>query len=82
MRRAGLLVLVGALAGTSLSAHDQVPGKPQAGPVLLRGGDLYTVSDGVLRGSDLLFDGGLILRLGKDLEAPDRVASTVLEWLA
>lgn len=51
-------------------AHDQVPGRAQDAPVLLRGGDLYTVSHGVLPATDLLFAGGKIVGIGRDLAAP------------
>ncbi len=50
--------------------HDQVPGPPQARPILLRGGDLYTVSQGVLPATDLLFAGGKIVAIGPGLAAP------------
>jgi imidazolonepropionase-like amidohydrolase len=51
-------------------AHDLVPGTAQSKPVLLRGGDLYTISQGVLSGTDLLFENGKITKLGKNLAAP------------
>ena len=51
-------------------AHDIVPGTAQSKPVLLRGGDLYTISQGVLSGTDLLFENGKITKLGKNLAAP------------
>lgn len=59
-----------ALAGAA-AAHDLVPGTPQERPVLLRGGDLYTVAQGVLPAADLLFAGGRITAIGKDLAAPE-----------
>lgn len=51
-------------------AHDQVPGAKQTRPVLLRGGDLYTVSHGVQPATDLLFDGSKITAIGKNLAPP------------
>lgn len=51
-------------------AHDLVPGTAQSKPVLLRGGDLYTISQGVLSGTDLLFENGKITKLGRNLAAP------------
>ncbi len=51
-------------------AHDQAPAPAQRGPVLLRGGELHTVSGGVLAGHDLLFDGGRIVAIGRALEPP------------
>lgn len=56
--------------GGFFRAHDQVPGRAQQHPVLLRGGDLYTVSHGVLRATDLLFEHGRIERIGVGLAAP------------
>lgn len=51
-------------------AHDQVPGRAPDGPVLLRGADLYTVSQGVLRGQDLLIENGKIAAIGPNLAVP------------
>ncbi|MBI5266415.1 MAG: amidohydrolase family protein [candidate division Zixibacteria bacterium] len=53
-----------------VSAHDLVPGKKQTAPVLLKGGDLYTVSHGVLAATDLIFENGRITSIGKGLSAP------------
>lgn len=60
------LTLVGGVA----HAYDPVPGEPQSTPVLLRGGDLYTVGQGVLEATDLLFADGKITAIGKGLDAP------------
>ena len=68
MNRSALMMMLWA---TAALAHDQVPGKPQERPVLLRGGDLYTVSQGVLPATDLLFDRGTIRKIGKGLAAPE-----------
>ena len=63
--------LLGAHSGAGVAAAtDQAPAPPQEGPVLLRGGDLYTISGGVLEATDLLFENGKITALGKDLDAP------------
>jgi imidazolonepropionase-like amidohydrolase len=51
-------------------AHDQLPGAAPEGPVLLRGGDLYTIASGVLPATDLLFEGGVIRRIGRGLDTP------------
>jgi imidazolonepropionase-like amidohydrolase len=64
------MVLVSTLGSAAAYGHDQVPGAPQARPVLLRGGDLHTVSRGVLPRTDLLFDGGKITAIGTGLAAP------------
>ncbi len=56
--------------GVSVLAHVYVPGKKQSQPILLKGGDLYTVSDGVLAKTDLLFENGRITQIGANLAAP------------
>lgn len=58
------------LAALPVLAHDQIPAPPQEVPVLLRGGDLYTVADGVLPATDLLFEDGRISAIGRGLKAP------------
>src|SRR5687767_10545872 len=57
------------LAMPPTRASDQVPGKPQDAPVLLFGGDVYTVSGDVIRGRQVLFDKGKIVAVGKDLDS-------------
>jgi imidazolonepropionase-like amidohydrolase len=53
------------LAG--LWASDQIPAPPQDHPILLQGGTLHTVSGDVLPETDLLFDGGKIVRIEKGI---------------
>jgi len=62
-------LLISLLAAT-IAAHDYVPAKPQSQPILLKGGDLHTVSDGVMTSTDLLFVDGRIAQIGKNL-TPD-----------
>ena len=57
------------IVGQSL-AHDYIPGDKQTNPILLAGGDLHTVSDGVLPDTDILFENGRITAIGKDLAIP------------
>lgn len=64
----GLALLLA--GGQAARAHDQVPGAAQERPVLLVGGDLYTVTQGVLPATDLLFEEGRITAIGQDLEPP------------
>ncbi len=59
-----------ALAASGAAGYEEVPGAAQARPVLLRGGDLYTVAQGVLPTTDLLFEGGKIVAIGQGLAAP------------
>lgn len=56
---------------TAVSAHDYVPGAPQSTPIVLKGGDVYTVANGTLRGTDLLFENGRITEIGRDISPPD-----------
>jgi len=53
----------------TLGASDQIPAPPQDHPILLKGGTLYTVSNGVRPNTDILFDKGKIVRMGTDLTA-------------
>jgi imidazolonepropionase-like amidohydrolase len=57
----------------SVYAADQVPGEPQRQPILLVGGDVYTVSGDVIPKGQVLFDEGRIVAVGKDLPAPSNV---------
>lgn len=55
----------------SAAAHDMVPGEPQQQPILLQGGTLYTITDGVQAKTDLLFENGVITAIGKNIELPE-----------
>ncbi len=68
--RATALALLVVVAGAS-KAHDYIPGEPQSQPILLKGGDLYTVSDGVKEATDLLFENGTIAQIGAGITPPE-----------
>lgn len=70
-----VLGVVGVLAFVNwpAGAADQLPGEPQRTPILLFGGDVYTVSGDVIPGGHVLFDDGKIVAVGKDLQAPSDV---------
>jgi imidazolonepropionase-like amidohydrolase len=51
-------------------ANDMVPGAKQTAPILLKGGTLHTVSQGVLQNNDLLMVDGKIAAIGPNLTAP------------
>ena len=68
----GVVGAIGVLAQSSRAA-DQLPGEPQRAPVLLVGGDVYTISGAVIPGGQVLFDDGKIIAVGKDLQAPSDV---------
>ncbi|MGH9464155.1 MAG: amidohydrolase family protein [Thermoanaerobaculia bacterium] len=70
LRRALLVGVWALLVAAEATAYEQVPGAAQARPVLLRGGALYTVAQGVLPATDLLFDDGKIVAIGPGLSAP------------
>ncbi len=50
-------------------SNDQIPGKIQKRPILLKGGILHTVSTEVLDGYDILFAKGKIVRIEKNIMA-------------
>ena len=70
IRRAVAVSLALTLSALGLPAHDQLPGEMPEGPVLLTGGDLYTVSGAVLEATDLLFADGEIVEIGVGLTPP------------
>ncbi len=70
MTKRALIMTLGFLV-TEAAAHDYVPGEVQKYPVMLRGGDLYTVSNGVKEQFDLLFEKGRITQIGRNLNSPD-----------
>ncbi len=64
------LIFTAVLLSAVAVAHDYVPGEKQQNPVMLRGGDLYTISDGVKQQTDLIFEDGRITQIGRDLTPP------------
>ena len=64
------LILLLALTWASLSAHNYIPGPKQTQPILLKGGTLYTISDGIKENTDLLFDKGVITQIAANITAP------------
>ncbi|MFH2054772.1 MAG: amidohydrolase [bacterium] len=67
-RTIGLILVL--LLCLPLLAHYYVPGQLPEHPILLKGGDLYTVSNGVLEQTDLLIVGDRIAEIGKNLAPP------------
>ena len=59
-----------AMCAVAVQAHDYVPAPPQSQPILLKGGTVYTVANGVLDNTDVLFDKGIITQVGENLVAP------------
>ena len=65
-----LTILLALFVSSMALANFYVPGKKQDHPILLKGGDLYTVSGGVLTQTDLLFENGRISQIAKNIPAP------------
>ena len=63
-----LSAAVVSLTSVVVLAHDMVPGKPQSQPILLANADLYTVTQGVLPNTDLLFQHGKIVKIAANLD--------------
>ena len=66
-----LTTVVAASLSVAAVAHDMVPGEPQAQPVLLQGGTLHTITQGVQANTDILFENGKITAMGANLTAPE-----------
>ncbi len=64
-----MLIIMGLIFGIA-SAHDYVPGAKQKIAVLVAGGDLHTVTQGVLADTDILLENGRISAIGKKLSPP------------
>jgi imidazolonepropionase-like amidohydrolase len=58
------------LAAGALSASTVIPAKRPAAPVLLKGGEVHTVSGAVLARTDVLLSGGKIAQIGAGLKVP------------
>lgn len=52
---------------STIFANDQIPGSIQRRPILLKGGILHTISGEVLKGYDLLFANGKIVRIDQEI---------------
>lgn len=70
MRRTAAILLGTLALAAAVRAHD-IPPASAAGPLLLAGGDLYTVASGVLPGHDLLIVDGRIAAIGVGLALPE-----------
>ena len=51
-----------------LFSSDQIPAPEQDHPILIRGGWIHTVSNGVLENGEILFDNGKIISVGHNLD--------------
>lgn len=65
-----IAVFSASLAPSFAGAHDQIPGAPQSKPIALVGGTLHTVAGGMIENGTVVFDGGKIIAVGKQVDIP------------
>ncbi len=53
-------------------ASDQIPSGIQDHPILIENGTVYTVSNGIKKNTDILFDEGKIIAIGSNLSVTDK----------
>jgi len=70
MTRHVVILLLLILCGTAFG-HDYAPGAKQTQPILLKGGTLFTISDGVKTGYDLLMVDGRIAEIAENIKPPE-----------
>lgn len=68
---AGVIILVLLMLVTTAIAHDYLPGEKPDHPILLKGGKLFTISNGVLDNHDILIVDGRISQIGAGLTPPE-----------
>lgn len=73
------VALTGSLAAGQVLAHDIVPGKAAATPVLLTGLTVHSVTSGISTDTDVLIADGKIKAIGKDLTAPEDATVMALD---
>ncbi|QDT06648.1 hypothetical protein K227x_50640 [Rubripirellula lacrimiformis] len=56
--------------GTTLTANDQIPGRPQSRPILIRGATIHPVDSAVIETGSILFDQGRIVAVGESVDEP------------
>lgn len=64
------LATAAALAAGPVPTRAQVPAPPQAGAIALVGGTIHTVSGETIEGGTIVFEGGVITAVGRDLTVP------------
>jgi imidazolonepropionase-like amidohydrolase len=53
-----------------LLSSDQIPAPSQDHPILIQGGIIHTISHGILKNADILFENGKITSVGQNLDIP------------
>lgn len=66
-------LLVVSVCSTAAFAHDAVPGAPQKAPIALVGGTVHPVVGPVVENGTVLFDGGKLTAVGRDVALPTNV---------
>jgi imidazolonepropionase-like amidohydrolase len=61
-----------ALLATSALASPEIPGAPQTGPIALVGGTVHPVSNPPIEGGTVLFDGGKLVAVGRDVQLAEK----------
>jgi imidazolonepropionase-like amidohydrolase len=64
------LALATLLPAAAASAQVRMTMPPQSEPVALRGATIHTVTNGVIENGTILFDNGLIVAVGTDIDIP------------
>lgn len=72
--------LLGLALFSLLLASDQIPAPPQKHPILLQNVTIHTVSSGIIRNGQILFDKGIITHMEREIEGlPDNTETIRLD---
>lgn len=66
----GMISNIALLLAASTFASDQIPGKPQTQPIAITGATIYPVATAPIESGTIVFEGGKITRIGKDIALP------------
>ena len=58
------------IPSATLHAHDQIPGKPQVKPIVIKGATVHVVDGPVIEKGSVLFEDGKITAVGKSVSVP------------
>jgi imidazolonepropionase-like amidohydrolase len=65
-----MVMLLGCLIAPPVFAHDQIPGPPQTRPIVIKGATIHRIDQPIIENGSVLFDGGRITAVGKNVEVP------------
>ena len=74
-----VLLLTCLVWSSNLLGQDEVPGAPQAKPIVLTGGTIHTVSGAIYKSGEILFESGKITAVGRKVERPDQCQEISIE---